>query len=365
MTRRELLASSLAPALLSAATTRWSEQQAKDWYARQPWLIGANYVPATAINELEMWQAETFAPQRIDLELGWAAAIGMNTMRVFLHDLVYQQDPAAFRKRLDTFLTIAAKHKIRPMLVLFDSVWDPFPKLGPQRAPTPGVHNSGWMQSPGAAALTDPAQHPRLEAYVKGIVSTFANDKRVLAWDLWNEPDNKNGNSYGKKEPPNKVQLVLDLLPKTFAWARSANPSQPLTSGVWQGDWSSDSKLSPTDRIQLEQSDVISFHNYGKPADLERAIQSLQRFRRPILCTEYMARGNGSTFQGSLPILKKHNVAAINWGLVEGKAQTHLPWDSWQKPYVNREPAVWFHEVFRKDGTPYKPEETNFIKQIR
>jgi len=364
MTRRELLAASLTPAVLHAATTRWSEKAAADWYSRQPWLVGANYVPATAINELEMWQAETFDAKRIDLELGWAAAIGMNTMRVFLHDLLWSQDAAAFRKRIDTFLGIAARHKIRPMLVLFDSVWDPFPNLGKQRPPVPGVHNSGWMQSPGAEALTDRKQHARLEAYVKGVVAAFAADDRVLAWDIWNEPDNMNGNSYGKKEPANKVELVLELLSKSFAWARSANPKQPLTCGIWQGDWSTDAKLSPMDRLQIEQSDVVSFHNYNKPGDLEQRIRQLQRFHRPLLCTEYMARGNGSTFQGSLPVLKKHNVAAINWGLVEGKAQTHLPWDSWQKPYVGREPAVWFHEVFRKDGAPYKPEETTFIRNI-
>ncbi|MBI4910005.1 MAG: cellulase family glycosylhydrolase [Acidobacteria bacterium] len=357
----------LVAVLLLAAqlpAQKWTAQAANEWYAHQPWLVGANYLPSNAINELEMWQADTFDPRRIDQELGWAAGIGMNTMRVFLHDLLWQQDPSGYQARIDKFLEIAAKHKIRPMLVLFDSCWDPFPKLGRQHAPTPGVHNSGWVQSPGAAALTDPAQQKRLEAYVKGVVAAFATDQRVVAWDIWNEPDNKNTNSYGKKEPANKVDLVLAMLPKAFAWARAAGPKQPLTSGVWQGDWSTDEKLSPMARVQLELSDVISFHNYNKPEDLEKAIRSLQRLGRPLLCTEYMARGNGSTFQGSLPVLKKHKVAAINWGLVEGKAQTHLPWDSWQKPYVGREPAVWFHEVFRNDGRPYAPAETAFIRGI-
>ena len=190
---------------------RWTEQAARDWYARQPWLVGANYIPSTAINELEMWQAETFDPKRIDTELAWAESIGMNTMRVFLHDLLWKQDPAGYKKRIDTFLGIAAKHKIRPMLVLFDSCWDPFPKLGRQRAPKPGVHNSGWMQSPGAEALMDRSQHPRLEAYVKGVVGAFANDDRVLAWDVWNEPDNPNRSSYGKLEPAGKVAMVNEL----------------------------------------------------------------------------------------------------------------------------------------------------------
>jgi hypothetical protein len=349
---------------VAAQSQKWSEQKAKDWYQKQPWLIGSNYVPATAINELEMWQAETFDPKRIDLELSWARRLGMNTMRVFLHDLPWHQDPAGFRARIDTFLKIAAKHQIKPMLVLFDSVWDPNPKLGKQRAPRPGVHNSGWMQSPSAKALQNPAEYARLEAYVKGVVGAFASDHRVLAWDIWNEPDNLNPGSYHKLEPKNKVELVLALLPKAFAWAREANPQQPLTCGVWKGDWSSPAKMTEMDRLQIDQSDIVTFHNYDSPTEFEKRINWLKRYNRPLICTEYMARGNGSFFIGSLPVARVHNVGMINWGLVQGKAQTHLPWDSWQRPYIDREPSIWFHEVFRTNGTPYIPEEAAYIKRM-
>ena len=347
-----------------ATPGRWSEGRAAQWYSAQPWLVGSNYVPAIAINELEMWQAETFDPATIEKELALAEGLGMNTMRVFLHDLLWQQDAAGYRARIDQFLAIAARHRIKPLLVLFDSVWDPNPKLGPQRAPTPGVHNSGWLQSPGAKALQDPAEHPRLRTYVMGVAGAFGKDPRVLGWDIWNEPDNTNDSSYGKQEPPNKVDLVLALLPQVFAWVREAGVEQPLTSGVWRGDWTADAKLTPMERIQLDQSDVISFHSYDDGQTFEKRIHSLKRYQRPILCTEYMARGNGSTFQGSLPIAKKYNVAAYNWGFVAGKTQTHLPWDSWQKPYVDREPAVWFHEIFRQDGTPYRQDEVDLIKTL-
>jgi hypothetical protein len=221
------------------------------------------------------------------------------------------------------------------------------------------------VQSPGAKALQDPAEQPRLEAYVKGVVGAFANDDRILAWDIWNEPDNTNGSSYGAQEPKNKVDLVMTLLPKAWAWARAARPQQPLTAGVWHGDWSAPEKMTAMDRLIVSLSDIISFHNYEPAASFESHVRMLQRYQRPILCTEYMARGVGSTFQGTLPIAKANRVAAINWGLVAGKSQTFLPWDSWQKPYVNgREPSIWFHEVFRNDGTPYKPEETDFIRSI-
>ena len=347
-----------------ADSQRWSEEKANNWYQQQPWLAGSNFNPADAINELEMWQAATFDPQEIDKELGWAQSLGMNTMRVFLHDLLWQQDAAGFKQRLDTFLTISAKHKIRPIFVLFDSCWDPFPKLGTQRAPRPGVHNSGWMQSPGAAALQDPAQYPRLKEYVVGVVGAFANDPRVLAWDLWNEPNNTNDRAYGSVEPKKKTELVLALLPQVFDWARSANPSQPLTSGVWEGDWSSPEKLSATQHIQLEQSDVISFHNYSWPEDFEKKVEWLERYHRPILCTEFMARPMGSTFDSILPVAKRLHVAAINWGLVAGKSQTYLPWDSWEHPYVNEKPPVWFHEVFHEDGKPYREREVEVIRKL-
>lgn len=343
---------------------KWTTQKANDWYKNQPFLVGANYNPANAINELEMWQAETFDPQRIDLELGWAEKIGMNTMRVYLHDLLWKQDSAGFTRRVNQFLAIAAKHKIKPIFVIFDSCWDPYPEPGRQPAPRPGIHNSGWVQSPGAIALSDPAQHTRLKAYVKGVIGAFKSDRRILAWDIWNEPDNTNGSSYGSSEPNNKVELVNKLLPQAFAWARAANPSQPLTSGVWKGDYSADEKLDATQKIQLENSDIITFHNYDNGTEFEKRIKWLERYKRPILCTEYMARGNNSTFQNTLPIAKKYKVAAINWGLVAGKSQTFLPWDSWQNPYVGRQPKIWFHEVFRIDGTPYMQEEVILIQQL-
>jgi hypothetical protein len=349
---------------VAAQTAKWSEQQARDWYAKQPWLVGSNYNPSSAINQLEMWQADSFNLKRIDLELGWAEGLGMNTMRVFLHDLLWTQDPEGFKRRLDQFLTISAKHKIKPMFVLFDSVWDPDAKLGKQRAPKPGVHNSGWMQSPNRTTLQDPAQYSHLEAYVKGVVGAFAHDQRVLAWDIWNEPDNTNGGSYGELEPKNKVELVTALLPRAFAWAREAKPAQPLTSAIWKGDWSTPEKMSEMDRLQIDLSDVITFHNYDAPTELERRIVWLERYHRPIICSEYMARGNGSFFFGSLPVGKVHNVGMINWGFAQGKTQTNLPWDSWQRPYIDREPSVWFHEVFRNDGTPYMVEEVEFIRRM-
>ncbi|PWK92426.1 1,4-beta-xylanase [Fulvimonas soli] len=359
-----LAASLAAAAPAHDAAARWTPAEARAWYARQAWPLGSNYVPANAVNELEMWQADTFDPARIDRELGWAQRLGMNTMRVFLHDLLWQQDAAGFKKRIDQFLAIASRHGIKPILVLFDSCWDPEPRLGPQHPPIPGVHNSGWVQSPGVA-LADPGQYPRLERYVKDVVGSFAKDPRILAWDVWNEPDNPGGGDYDAREPKDKTALVAKLLPQVFAWARSASPTQPLTSGLWHdADWSDPARLNAVERTQVEQSDVISFHNYGWPEEFAARVEQLRGYGRPLICTEYMARGAGSTIDGVLPLAKKLDVGMVNWGFVEGRTQTTLPWDSWQRPYTLQPPTLWFHDLLHADGTPYRQREADILRAL-
>jgi len=342
---------------------QWTAAKANQWYASQPWLVGSNFIPSTAINELEMWQADTFDPATIDRELGWAESIGMNTMRVFLHNLPWTEDSRGFSDQIEKFLEIADKHHIRITLVLFDSVWDPYPKAGKQRAPKPHVHNSGWVQAPGAELLQNSSRWDKeLKPYIVGVLTRFRDDKRVEMWDLMNEPDNDN-QPYREKEIPNKAALATELLKQEWKWAREVNPSQPLTSGVWNGDWATDAQLSATSRLQLENSDVITFHSYDKPAVTKAKIDALRRFGRPIICTEYMARPLGSTFQAILPVLKAEHVGAYNWGFVSGKSQTIYPWDSWDKRYTGP-PPVWFHDIFHPDGRPYRQAEVHLIKTL-
>ena len=353
----------LITAIPALAQSRWTAEKAHLWYGAQPRLAGSNFIPSNAINQLEMWQADTFDIATIDRELGWAEQLGFNTMRVFLHDLMWTHDRDGFIRRMDQFLQVADKHHIRILFVIFDGVWDPYPKLGKQRDPKPRVHNSGWLQSPGREILEDPKRMDALEDYVKGILKYYGSDRRVLAWDLFNEPDNPNTTSYGKVESPEKAKLALMLLKKTFTWARQVNPSQPLTAGVWRDDWSDPAKLSEINKFMLEESDVISFHDYSDLAKLKVSVRSLTRYARPILCTEYMNRQTRSFFNPNLGYLRAEDIAAYNWGLVSGKTQTIYPWDSWDKPYT-AEPAVWFHDVFRQDGTPFDTKETEYIKQV-
>jgi len=362
-----LVAVSIFTSTLKAAVAPewgpWPVAKVEGWARAHSWLVGCNFSPSTAINQLEMWQADTFDLPTIDRELGWAEGLGFNSIRVFLHHLPWERDPQAFLQRIEQFLATADRHKIGVMFVLLDGCWDPYPHLGRQHPPRPGLHNSGWVQSPGLVILKNPERHDELKDYITGVVGHFRTDQRVHAWDLFNEPDNANRSSYGQFEPTNKADLALMLLQKEFTWARSVDPHQPLTVGVWAGDLTSPERLSPINRFMLTQSDVISFHNYKPLPGMKADVEALKRYGRPLFCTEYMARPAGSRFDPILGYLKSEHVAAYNWGFVAGKTQTIFPWNSWEKPYTN-EPSVWFHDIFHPDGSPYNITEVEYIRTV-
>lgn len=325
----------------------WSKEKAKEWYSTKGWLRGSNFSPSTAINQLEMWQPETFDTATINRELGFAESIGFNTMRVFLHHLAWEVDAAGFKQRMNIYLAIADKHHISTMFVFFDDCWDENYAAGTQRAPKPGIHNSGWVRDPGKFYYgnVSPALIDTLEMYVKDVLTTFKYDKRILLWDVYNEPGNS---GYGNKS--------LVLLSKVFSWGRQVNPDQPLSSGVWNPD------LKDLNKFQLENDDVITYHNYSDEKEHIQVIDSLKKYGRSMICTEYMARTRGSRFANIMPILKQNNVGAINWGFVSGKTNTIYAWDT---PMPDgAEPKVWFHDIFRKDGTPYSEEEITLIKSL-
>ncbi|MDR1865173.1 MAG: cellulase family glycosylhydrolase [Bacteroidales bacterium] len=323
----------------------WSKEQAHAWYRQWGWLRGCDFQPSTAINQLEMWQAETFDPATIDRELGWAAGIGLNCMRVYLHHLAWETDKEGFKQRIGQYMDIATKHGISTIFVFFDDCWNPTYQAGKQPEPKPGVHNSGWVRDPGDLLFEQPELVTLLETYVKDILTAFKDDKRIVLWDLYNEPGNS---GYGDKSMP--------LLQNVFTWGRTVNPSQPLSVGVWS------KQLVNLNRFQLENSDVITYHDYSAVETHRQTIDSLKRLGRPMICTEYMARRNNSTFQDIMPMLKHENIGAINWGLVSGKTNTIFAWDT-PLPDV-AEPPLWFHDIFRSDGTPFSQEEIDTIRQL-
>ncbi len=344
------------------AAERWTPEQANAWHANQPWLVGCNFVPSTAINQLDMWN--DFDRATIERELDLAESIGFNTVRVFLHDICWRENKEQFFDRVDEFLSICTKHKIRPLIVIFDGVWDPDPRPTLIHQLRPGVHNSGWVQSPGRVILANDEKQEQLKPYVIDVLKRFGTDERILGWDLFNEPDNPNGGSYGPLELKDKDAAAAKLVLRSFQWAREVGPSQPLTVGVWHGDDFSDpAKLNETQKAALELSDVISFHNYSGPESMEYNIKQLSAYGRPLLCTEFMARGNGSTFEAILPILKREKVGAYCWGLVDGKSQTKYPWATWQTPELG-EPDPWHHDIFHTSGEPYRSSEVTMIRKL-
>ncbi len=348
--------------------SRWTIEQAANWYAMQPWLVGCNFLPSSAINQLEMFQADSYDPETISRELWWAEDLGFNTIRVYLHDLLWAQDEGGFCERLNDFLGIADRHGMRVLFTLFDDCHRPDPALGVQPLPVPGVHNSGWKHSPGQkltlafhdGTVTD-AERSRLKRYVQGLLKHFDGDERVLMWDLYNEP--------GRSE---NFDQSYELLTETWMWAQEVRPSQPLTSCL-EGSVG-EHNIS----LNAARSDVLTFHCYICK-DLEKIIEETRAMSpgRPVICTEYMAREYGTTFQHSLPIFKKHGIGCYNWGLVAGKSQTHFNWKSVglmeelkKQGAVLKpgdpipEPELWFHDIFRVNGTPFDPEEVQFIKAI-
>jgi len=345
VTALSLVGLALAAAAMAAdePTRRWSPEQARAWSEKQPWLCGFNFVPSSAVNTTEMWQADTFDAALIERELGWAEKIGFNSCRVFVQYIVWKHDPDGLKKRLEQFVAIADRHGLSVMPVLFDdcAFAGKEPYLGRQDDPVPGVQNSGWTPSPGHKLVADRAAWPDLERYVAALVGQFARDRRVVLWDLYNEPGNSG--TGGKS---------LALVRACFGWARQARPTQPLTIGVWNGG------LREYNDAQIELSDIVSFHNYGNLDAVRGQTAALRAHERPIICTEWMARPLGSRFETHLPLFKNEKVGCYSWGLVNGRTQTQFPWGTKKG---TPEPKLWFHDVLRRDGTPYLPAEIEAI----
>ncbi len=329
----------------NAEKVKWTVDKAWNWHQSRPWICGFNFVPSTAINSTEMWQSETFDPETMDRELGWAQNIKLNSCRVFLQYLVWQNDPDGLIKRIERFLKIADSHKISVMFCLFDDCAQSGkePYLGRQDNPIPGVHNSGWTPSPGHERVVDQLVWPRLKDFVATIVSHFAKDQRILTWDIYNEP--------GNEEMGNKS---LPLLREAFGWARNSKPEQPLTTAVWN------KSLQSVTEATVELSDIITFHNYSDLSVVQKHVTRLRSYGRPVVCTEWMARTLHSLFQTHLPFFKQEKIGCYCWGLVNGKTQTYFPQES---SSGEPKPDVWFHDLLHRDGTPYGKDEIEIIRK--
>ena len=337
---------------------RWSVQRATEWYATRDWPVGCDYVPAYAGNQFEMWQSATWDPKAIDSELAMAEDLGFNTVRVFLHHGLWEAEHDAFFAHIDEFLSIADSHGISTLMTLFTNGGSEKRFIGEQADPVPGIHNSLWAQTPGVSIVNDPSRWGLVESYEKDVLKRFGGDGRIIAWCIYNEPENGADCN------------TLPLLKEVFRWAREANPSQPLTATLIVNPFNRPKyhmKNFPMVTFICENSDVMSFHCYDKAPLVGEFIDLLEPFGRPIFCTEYMARPYGCTFESVLPVLKDRGVAAYSFGLVNGRTQLQYEWnrvENGEKVPFESEPELWFHDIFRADGTPWCEDEITFIKSI-
>lgn len=327
-------------------TEQWTPEKANSWYASIDPIRGCNYLPRSAVNSTEMWQAESFDPDTIAEELSWARTAGFNALRVFHQFLVWRDDPDGLKSRIDQFLDIAGANGIKAMFILFDdcAFAGKEPYLGKQDDPVPYTHNSGWTPSPGLKRVVDRAVWPDLKDYVVDIVGSFAEDERVQIWDLYNEPGNSD---LGEKSLP--------LVEAAFAWAREAGPRQPLTTSIFRLH----DEYAMEQRI-LELSDVTSFHHYGDTG-VEAVIQRCQAYGRPVLCTEWLRRVVGQTVKLILPIFARERIGWYNWGLVAGRTQTYL---DWRRELNSPDSTTWQHDIFHADGRPYDADEIELIRSF-
>jgi len=330
---------------------RWSQEQINAWWAQQPWLVGANYVPSDAVNNVEMWRKDTFHPELIRRELGYAAACGMNTVRVFLSYIVWEHEGEEFLRTFETFLQIADECGVLVMPILFDDcAFDggADPVYGPQPDPIPGIHNGRWVPSPGMGVQDDPAQQASCREYVHAIVGAHREDRRIVIWDLYNEPGNTD-----------RMHRSLPLLIHAFQWAREMNPTQPLTAGMWRytEDWSG------INQVIADISDLINLHHYESPEETRRLAGQYLASGRPVIISEWLHRPNGCTIQANLPFFKEKKIGAWQWGLIQGRTQTHLNWIA----AVNADPDdphIWQHDLLYPDGTPYCEEEIALLRTL-
>ncbi len=331
----------------NAAAPRWSVEKAKAWGAANPWWCGVNYIPANAINYTAMWDKTSFSPDVIRRELKLMTGLGMNCVRFVMQYKVYEDDPAYFIKTLDTFLALCDEAGVKAMPIFFDDCVfgaNADPVIGRQPEPLEGWYAWAWSPSPGHTMVIDEREHPKLEKYVKDVITRFRDDKRIFLWDLYNEPSNSR---LGKRSFP--------LLKKTFAWAREVNPSQPISSGVWNGN-------KELNKILLENSDVVTFHCYANGEKTAARIKEIVKSAngRPVICTEWMNRTVGSTVKDCLHLFKDANVGCIAWGLVNGKTQTHLRWG--HRPEMLPYKGPWQHDFYRGDFTSYDVKELETIR---
>lgn len=362
-----------AAELFAARTAPWTKEKAWDWYNDQPWIRGCNYMPASAANRVDQWQAlgSEARFEEMDRELALAESIGFNAVRLILAEEgfgVWVHDHDGFLARFERALGVCAKHKIRAIIVLGNDCSRPkqlwkLPEPGPQPCDW-GYHGGRKLSQhgsfPGAlgyTSLDDPDLNPKFYRMCEELLTKYRDDDRILFWNLWNEPGN---NGRGKVSAPH--------LKKLFELAWQIDPKQPLAADVWasRGDAAQDT----AEGVAAACSDIISYHSYsdlGTQMALAKALK--ERFGRPLVNTEWLARILHCEVFDVYPFFAQNRIGCTCWGFVAGKYQTYEPWEGMWKQIEkgggqNYAMTKWFHDLFRPSLRPYDPKEIDVIKHV-
>ncbi len=371
-----LLAGLATLSVFGARTEPWSKEKAWAWYNAQPWIRGCNYMPASAANRVDQWQQlgkeERFA--EVEREFALAQKVGLNAMRILVEQQgfgVWLAEHDGFMANFERYLQLMQKYGLRAIVVLGNDCSRPkelwkLPTPGPQ-AYDIGYHGGRRVTQHGSnpkavgyTVLDDPQLRPKFYAMCEELLTKYRDDDRILFWNLWNEPGNNNRNDRTMKD-----------LRELFERAWKIDPKQPLAADLWTvyGNPKGEGR-HPVEKLAGELSDIISFHCYADYRTQQRTIKALRaRWGRPMVNTEWLARINGDELRTSYPVFAQENVGSTCWGFVNGKYQTHEPYEPmWKTQFEYRNPnqpvTKWFHDLFRPSHHPYDPEEINILMNL-
>ena len=367
-----------AGVVFAERTGPWTKEQAWDWYKKQPWIRGCNYMPASCANRADQWQAlgakEHF--EEMDRELAVGEKIGFNAMRIIVELQgfgIWLVDHDGFMSRFEQALQILDKHKMRAIVVLGNDCMRPkqiwqLPKPGPQPCDI-GYHGGRKLSQHGSfpgemghSQVDDPELKPKFYAMCEELLVKYRTDPRILFWNVWNEPG-----SSGRGE------ASLEPLREMFQLAWKIDPVQPLAADVWQGHYGmSEQDKNKAQRLAGQLSDIISYHCYAKFEDHVRIVSKLKRYYgRPLVNTEWLARIQHNDVFDNYPMMFLEGIGAVNWGFVAGKYQTYEPWESMWAQVEKGDPRAkeydltkWFHDLLRPSLRPYDPREIDLMTRF-
>ena len=351
---------------------RWTKEEAWKWYSSRPWVMGLNYVPSITLHCAELWQEDTHdeVMKSVKKEFSLMEDIGLNSVRMFMPFSIWYYDREKFLLRLDKFLTALDKHGISMMPVIFnDCVGFGKPEdIRPKRST--GWHSydighhgghkdnpfTGERKRQGWIYWDEEEWRPVMVEYLQALVGRFRCDGRIYAWDIWNEPGNSN-----------RHNMSVPYLKRAFEITRELDPIQPLTAGVWfyPQDYgiSWQAEVESIQRLALDESDIITFHQYEGFERVKNVVARLKAEERPMLNTEWLNRVQNNLMEDNLPLYYDEKIGSYSWGLVAGKSQHFLPWDElWKNKSLplNR----WQHDLFDTFYTPYDRKELDLMRSL-